>query len=142
MNQRHRFYYCVFRFLNNTTNICMKNKKQCIMHCFFLYTQTSLYLSSLKYDTPSAAGGCVSRLFIMLVTIRTTIVTMYGRILINSFIAVVDTEKKFGTKYSRLNNIEPRMPQLGFHTEKMTSATASQPYASTVTAMLPMLPPL
>lgn len=75
MNQRHRFYYCVFRFLNNTTNICMKNKKQCIMHCFFLYTQTSLYLSSLKYDTPSAAGGCVSLLLKNEMTISTRAVT-------------------------------------------------------------------
>lgn len=47
MNQRHRFYYCVFRFLNNTTNICMKNKKQCIMHCFFfVYTDKPLSVFS------------------------------------------------------------------------------------------------
>ena len=78
---------------------------------------------------PRAAGGWVSFLPTMLVTIRITIVIRYGAISImflnacklGIYVAIVD---------NILNIIAPNMLNVGFHIVKITRAIASQPLTS------------
>ena len=88
---------------------------------------------------PSAAGGCASLLFIILVMTSTRIVTTYGKSLISSICANEMPFMYDDAMYKPAKMIEPGMDNAGFQSVKITSAIERHPTPSRTYSQFPPL---